>query len=66
LESEGYKNEAQTGADGGYTVSGLPTGNYKVVAYSSGYIDQYYNGTINYNNAAQIALTAPDSINNII
>jgi 5-hydroxyisourate hydrolase-like protein (transthyretin family) len=50
---------AQTGADGTYTVSDLPTGNYVVEFYGTGsYIPQYYEGQASYANASPVSVTA--------
>ena len=50
---------AQTGADGTYTVSNLPTGSYEVAFYGTGsYIPQYYNNQTSYANANPVAVTA--------
>ncbi|HEV3093511.1 MAG TPA: carboxypeptidase regulatory-like domain-containing protein [Solirubrobacteraceae bacterium] len=50
---------AQTGADGTYTVSNLPTGSYEVEFYGTGsYILQYYDGQSSYANANPVSVTA--------
>ena len=49
---------AQTGADGTYTVSNLPTGNYEVEFYGTGsYIAQYYDGQSSHANANPVSVT---------
>ncbi|HUA03960.1 MAG TPA: carboxypeptidase regulatory-like domain-containing protein [Solirubrobacteraceae bacterium] len=50
---------AQTGADGTYTVSNLPTGDYEVEFYGTGsYISQYYNDETSYANANPVPVTS--------
>ncbi len=60
----GFGGGAQTDSSGHYTISGLPTGAYKV-AFSdctgAGYIGQYYNGQSSYANATLVQVTAPNA-----
>jgi hypothetical protein len=63
---------AYTDANGVYTVTAVPTGNYKVdfdPTYSSSaltreYIEQYYNNK-DWSNATPVVVTAPNVVNNI-
>jgi hypothetical protein len=54
-----------TGSDGGYTISGLPSGNYRVSAHAEGYIWEYYDSAYAYNQAASVSVAAPDDSTNI-
>ena len=57
--SGNFAGSAQTGANGAYTVSNLPTGSYEVEFYGTGsYIPQYYNAQTSYANANPVAVTA--------
>jgi Carboxypeptidase regulatory-like domain len=50
---------ADSGANGAYTVSGLPTGSYVVeFAPPGGYLGQYYNGALSLEEAGKVAVTA--------
>jgi hypothetical protein len=46
-----------TDADGEYTISGLITGDYIVSAEAVGYVDEYYDGARNPDNASPVAVT---------
>lgn len=54
-----------------YTVSGVPTGNYRVLfepftfGGAADYALEYYNDKINFNTADIVAVTAPNSVNNV-
>ncbi|CAK8718500.1 hypothetical protein GCAAIG_07955 [Candidatus Electronema halotolerans] len=53
-----------TGADGTYTISGLPSGDYKVefnAPFSSDLLDEWYNGKADYSSADAVTVTAPDT-----
>lgn len=70
--SDAWSGSASTDANGVYTVTAIPTGNYKVhfdPGYSSSalteeYIDQYYNNKSS-STATPVAVTAPHVVNNI-
>ena len=51
-----------TTANGTYTVSGLPTGSYKIKFYANttGYFDEWYNNKGDFDSAAPISVTAPN------
>jgi hypothetical protein len=55
-----YLGFAQTQADGSYSTTGLPAGNYKVEVNTSGtdYIREYYNNTYNFSSATPVQVTA--------
>jgi len=56
---------ATTDADGYYTISGLPTGEYRVQVRADGYIDGWYQDTTNYGLATPVPVTAPGDTPNI-
>jgi hypothetical protein len=60
---------ADTGADGTFTVYGLPTGSYRVLANTSlnklPYIDEYYLNTINSSSAKPVSVTKGQDTPNI-
>jgi subtilisin family serine protease len=57
---------AFTDSSGNFTVNGLPTGDYLVQTYNTiGYIDEYYNDSLSYNDATIIHLEAPNTISGI-
>lgn len=68
--SSGY---ASTDANGVYTVTAVPTGNYRVdfdptsssSALTKEYIEQYYNNKPDSSSATPVAVTAPNVVNNI-
>lgn len=56
---EGY---AFTDTEGSYTISGLPSGRYKVRAEKNGYATEFYEGVYSFDQATPIAVTAPETI----
>ncbi len=58
----GAQSEAGTGA---YTITGLPSGDYRVSVGGSGYLTEYYNNTPDYNSASRVTVTAPDTTTGI-
>ncbi len=53
-----------TGQDGSYTITGVPTGNYKiqfVPQYGSGYLNQWYNRKGDFNSADLVSIMAPNT-----
>ncbi len=57
--SIGYRST--TDPDGRYSITGLPTGSYRVSFSSSmdGYISEWYDDTVDYFDASLVAVTAP-------
>ena len=65
---EGDTRCAYTNATGEYTITGLPTGSYKVEfspSYGSNYLTQYYNGKSSWEDADLVAVTAPSTTSGI-
>ena len=62
-----WGGQAQTQADGSYTITGLAAGGYRVRVPSSGidYVGEYYDNTADSNFAAQVAVTAGQTTPNI-
>jgi parallel beta-helix repeat protein len=58
--SSGY-----TDSLGGYTITGLATGSYKIRFTASGYAEQWSGGTASLTTATSVAATAPDMTSNI-
>ena len=58
-DTNGYfVSGATTGSNGGYTVSSLAAGSYKVrFNASSGYVSEWYNGKATYNAADPVVVT---------
>jgi len=56
----GYGRGASTAFDGSYTITGLVTGQYRVGAYAEEYIEEYYDGVYDYNEATPVSVTMPD------
>jgi len=56
----GYDSGAITASDGSYTITTLITGQYRVRAYSEGYIEEYYDSVYDYNEATPVSVTMPD------
>jgi transcriptional regulator CtsR len=48
----------RTADDGSYTITGLQPGNYKVQAYTTGYIDEYYDNVYESSEATPVQVTA--------
>ena len=50
----------QVSADGTYTITGLPTGNYRLMVIASGteYAGEYYDNVTDSNAATQVTVTA--------
>lgn len=60
-----FCGRADTDAEGHYTISGLPTGQYAVRVQAAGYVIQYYQVTHHQNEAVPLSVTASDDISNI-
>jgi len=62
VEAEPYDcsaGGATTWTDGGYTVSGLPAGDYYVFVYQQGnWIEQFYDNAPNWDGATSVTVTA--------
>jgi hypothetical protein len=56
---------AKSGADGSYTISGLPSGKYQVHAGKSGLVKEYYKGDYTGHSPSTIVVTAPETTPNI-
>ena len=56
---------ANSGADGSYTILGLPTGLYDVSAAAAGYLAEWYPDALDWNDAAPVPVTAPADTPNI-
>ena len=56
--SGAYAGSGVTGSDGSYTISGLPTGPYRVEFSDSGYAPQFYNHQTSLGTADPVAVTA--------
>ncbi len=58
---------ATTDANGGYTVENLPLGNFRVTAYSEGYVEdvKFYDEVYGWNNALDVVVTPPDDTSEI-
>lgn len=54
-----------TTTGGSYTLSGLPSGNYKISAQAEGYLEAYYDGVFYDNKATPVSVNASDEIPNI-
>jgi hypothetical protein len=54
-------NGANTQPDGGYTVKGLPSGNYTVQVTVSGYVSGYYDDVTDSGLATKVTVNAPDN-----
>jgi len=57
-----------TDENGKYRITGLPTGTYKVQFYASsstGYLSQWYDDKVNFNDADKIQVTAGTTISNV-
>jgi hypothetical protein len=68
--NSGFYGSATTDADGEYTVSGLPGGEYEVefsVVHGSSldYLTQYYNGTESFSRAEAVTVTAGETTGEI-
>jgi len=50
---------------GGYTVSGLPSGNYLVSCSATGYLTNWFDGKADATSATTIALSAPNAVSGI-
>jgi hypothetical protein len=48
----------RTADDGSYTITGLQPGNYKVYAYTTGYIDEYYDNVYESSEATPVQVTS--------
>lgn len=57
--------EAYSESDGSYLISGLPTGNYIIRAYKSGYAREYYDNVFYSNEATIIHVTTPEETTDI-
>jgi hypothetical protein len=58
VSSEYYDEECTTtNSSGEYLLTGLPTGEYRLYFFDSGYVSQYYNNTTNYSEATAVATT---------
>jgi protocatechuate 3,4-dioxygenase beta subunit len=55
----------ETGSDGTYTITGLPTGKYKVRAFKSGYAREYSDNVFPSHEAAIIEVAAPNETSSI-
>jgi len=60
LMDGGYGRGATTAPDGSYTITTLITGQYRVRAYAEGYIEEYYDGVYEYDQATPVSVTMPD------
>jgi hypothetical protein len=58
-------NGANTQADGGYTIEGLPSGEYVVQVSVSGYMSQYYNQVADRGSATWVVVNAPANTGSI-
>ncbi len=58
-------NSANSGDDGRYTITGLPSGLYKVQATVSGHIAAYYNDAPDEASAIEVAVNAFDDMSGI-
>jgi hypothetical protein len=56
---------AYSSADGSYTFSALPGGNYQISTQITGYLKEYYTGDYYGNKAAPVKVGAPDDISGI-
>jgi len=63
--STGAYSSAQTGPDGIYTITGLPTGTYIISTGGSGYIREYYNNTYYYSAATPVSVTSLQTTSDI-
>ena len=50
----GYCGSAWTASNGTYTIGGLPTGDYRVEAWATGYAGEYYDDTVDQNAATAV------------
>ncbi|TDA68928.1 MAG: hypothetical protein D9V47_06585 [Clostridia bacterium] len=55
----------RTGADGCYTIRGLPGGDYRVQAEAPGWAREVYQDTLRHDQATQVTVTAPGDTPNI-
>jgi hypothetical protein len=51
--------------DGTYTITGLSSGNYRVLARSNGYYSEYYNNVVGAGAATAVAVTDPNNTANV-
>jgi uncharacterized membrane protein/protocatechuate 3,4-dioxygenase beta subunit len=57
-DTEQWVNDAETLADGSYTIWGLPQGSYKVFAESPAYAREYYKDVYDFDSATTVPVTA--------
>ncbi|MCJ7575497.1 MAG: carboxypeptidase regulatory-like domain-containing protein [Dehalococcoidia bacterium] len=56
---------ASTRNDGSYIVSGLPSGNYRVGAEATGFIEEYYDNVYDWSDASPVPVIKPNNTSNI-
>lgn len=54
-----------TQADGSYTITGLPSGDYRVRANAEGHLEEYYQETFHWEWAERVSVTAPGTTSSI-
>jgi hypothetical protein len=55
----------QTDTNGNYTVSGLPSGTYRLHAWADGHVQKMYDNTFNWQQAIGVSVNAPNDTPNI-
>jgi hypothetical protein len=69
VHADGYDvggySYSQTRTDGSYTITGLRSGNYRVYASASVYIDEYYDDVYDYSEATPVLVVKPNNTSNI-
>jgi hypothetical protein len=69
VHADGYDvggySYSQTRTDGSYTITGLRSGNYRVYASASVYIDEYYDNVYDYSEATPVLVVKPNNTSNI-
>jgi len=65
FDTDQWVRDANTQADGSYTIQGLPSGDHRVRAQAAGYLEEYYRETVDWNQANRVAVTAPNATTGI-
>ncbi|MCD6172116.1 MAG: carboxypeptidase regulatory-like domain-containing protein [Thermoplasmata archaeon] len=65
FDTDEFVGNAQTDANGTYTISGLPSGEYRVDASGPGRVRKWYNNTLWYHEAQPVNVTASNDTPNI-
>jgi hypothetical protein len=64
-DSGAWGSSGQTAEDGSYTITGLPSGSYRVGAWASDYVTEFYDNVYDSDAATAVSVTAPDATSNI-